>query len=234
MDRRLFCAGLLAAGASPAIAQSPRKRAFTTGPLAKNRAALSFEPVPDGFYLPDITVIGEAGPARLSDFKGKPRLLTLWAEWCAPCLVEAGELAVLQARFGGPDFEVTSVLTRSDKKLDVAGARKVLSKVKADTLPLWVEPKGGNAVLRALSPERRSLPCLLVVDKSGRVRGRSHGAISIVTLPPGVKPGPDGRLSPEDEAKMQAEKEKAGNGTVWSTPHGEAFVKALIEGALDA
>jgi thiol-disulfide isomerase/thioredoxin len=36
-------------------------------------------------------------------------LLNLWATWCVPCRKEMPALDALQARLGGPDFEVVAV-----------------------------------------------------------------------------------------------------------------------------
>jgi thiol-disulfide isomerase/thioredoxin len=45
--------------------------------------------------LPDLTLRNAAGePVRLSDFRGKPLVINLWATWCPPC---RREIPVLQA-----------------------------------------------------------------------------------------------------------------------------------------
>ena len=36
-------------------------------------------------------------------------LLNLWATWCVPCRKEMPALDALQAKLGGPDFEVVAV-----------------------------------------------------------------------------------------------------------------------------
>ena len=45
----------------------------------------------------------------LADFKGRTVLLNLWATWCVPCRKEMPALDRLQAKLGGPDFEVVAV-----------------------------------------------------------------------------------------------------------------------------
>src|SRR4051794_15773714 len=37
-------------------------------------------------------------PVKLTDFKGKPVLVNLWATWCAPCVKELPTLDKLAAR----------------------------------------------------------------------------------------------------------------------------------------
>jgi thiol-disulfide isomerase/thioredoxin len=59
---------------------------------------------------PNPTFKDPAGqPVSLADFKGKAVLLNLWATWCLPCRHEMPALDRLQARLGGPAFEVVAV-----------------------------------------------------------------------------------------------------------------------------
>jgi thiol-disulfide isomerase/thioredoxin len=53
-------------------------------------------------------VDGADQPRTLADFRGKVVLLNLWATWCVPCREEMPALDRLQARLGGPDFEVVA------------------------------------------------------------------------------------------------------------------------------
>jgi thiol-disulfide isomerase/thioredoxin len=57
-------------------------------------------------------------PARLSDFRGRPVLVNLWATWCGPCVVEMPSLDALAAREG----ERLTVLALSQ---DLGGRQKV-------------------------------------------------------------------------------------------------------------
>lgn len=57
-------------------------------------------------------------PARLSDFRGRPVLVNLWATWCGPCVVEMPSLDGLAQRVG----RNVQVLALSQ---DMAGRQKV-------------------------------------------------------------------------------------------------------------
>lgn len=50
-----------------------------------NRMRKATEPM----RLPDVPFLDADGKeVRISDFKGKPTLVNMWATWCAPCVVE--------------------------------------------------------------------------------------------------------------------------------------------------
>lgn len=208
--------------AGPALAQQPAPLLFPTGPLAANPIARSFRAV--DLAPPDLALQSRDGERRWSDLKGKLHLVTLWAEWCAPCLLEAPDFAALQRRFGGPDFGIVAMLTASFKKLDLAGGEAALAKLGAQDLPMWAEPDGGMRLFRGLATTTRgasSLPCTLIVDAEGRIRGRAIGAIVL-----GVSGS--GELSPEDKARLLARNPR----TAWRSPAADAFVRGLMDGAL--
>jgi cytochrome c biogenesis protein CcmG, thiol:disulfide interchange protein DsbE len=53
--------------------------------------------------LPEITLDCLFGPqrVRLSDLRGTPTVLNIWAQWCGPCREEAPYLAELSRKAGG-------------------------------------------------------------------------------------------------------------------------------------
>src|SRR5699024_10766035 len=60
--------------------------------------------------LPELQFQDGTGRARsLADFRGKVVLLNVWATWCTPCREEMPALDRLQAKLGGPDFEVVAL-----------------------------------------------------------------------------------------------------------------------------
>ena len=70
----------LAGAASPAFAKTPGE-------------------VEVGGFLRDAPMQGLSGPSRLlSDFRGKPLIINVWASWCGPCREEMGSLQRLSRR----------------------------------------------------------------------------------------------------------------------------------------
>src|ERR1043166_7341625 len=60
--------------------------------------------------LPDLTFQDSTGQTKtLADWRGRTVLFNLWATWCVPCRKEMPALDALQARLGGPGFDVVAV-----------------------------------------------------------------------------------------------------------------------------
>jgi thiol-disulfide isomerase/thioredoxin len=88
----------------PAVALSSK-----IAPLAHGEvAALTMATSP--LRLPDLAFEDAEGkPRKLSDWRGRTVLVNLWATWCVPCRKEMPALEALQAKLGGPKFEVVAV-----------------------------------------------------------------------------------------------------------------------------
>jgi len=191
--------------------------------------------------LPDTTLLSAHGPQRLSQLRGRTWLVSLWAEWCAPCLEEATDLAAINRTHEGSSFGVIFVLTSSFKKLDLAAAQAVLAKRGAGDTPLFVEAGGKDAVFRALATQDyseamrkamkqdrgASLPCNLLVDRHGQVRARSFGAAQTKVMQAGGVPLREGHLTEADKARVLTEH------TDWASPAGDEFARALAAGLLE-
>lgn len=78
-------------------------------PLAHGEvAALTMATAP--LRLPDLAFWDAGGQSKkLSDWRGRTVLVNLWATWCVPCRKEMPALEELQAKLGGPDFEVVAI-----------------------------------------------------------------------------------------------------------------------------
>jgi thiol-disulfide isomerase/thioredoxin len=133
--------------------------------LRPPRLTMNAEPRP----LPPLAMRDAEGKAvPLERFRGKVVLLNIWATWCGPCRVEMPSLDRLQARLGGPRFEVVALST------DVDGAKAVrefYESLRITRLAIYVEGEG-NVLTTLGSP---GLPTTLVVDAQGREVARALG-----------------------------------------------------------
>lgn len=143
--------------------------------LAVGQPAFAVEP-PQNFAVhaapvpvPEISFEdGNGQPKKLADFSGKVVLLNIWATWCAPCRKEMPTLDRLQAKLGGPDFEVVAL------SMDRAGPDKVkkfFAEIGIEHLALNIDASGkAMFTLGALG-----LPMTLLIDREGKEIGRLIG-----------------------------------------------------------
>ena len=121
-----------------------------------------------GGVLREAHMQGLAGPSRkLSEFRGKPLIINVWASWCGPCRQEMGSLQRL-ARRGGKQFNVIGISTddyvdRAELFLKVSNTTAFSNFIDSR---LFLE--------NMLGAER--LPLTLLVDKQGRVLAKVYGA----------------------------------------------------------
>ena len=220
--RHMIWSSLSVAGlAEAALAQSPpAPLLFPTGPLSTNALAKRFRAFPSSIKVPSTKLATKHAFKHFADLRGKARILTLWAEWCAPCIAEMKDFAALNRRAGGADFEVVAILTGSQKKLNFEDAEALLTSHQA-ALPLLVEINGGSELLNSValpSTGEGTLPCTLIVDRRGVLRGRAFGAAG--TRPIEVI---NGHLTERSKASLLA----GAIQTDWATPAADAFVAAL-------
>jgi len=115
--------------------------------------------------VPDLTFRDAEGRTRaLAEWRGRTVLFNLWATWCVPCRREMPALDALQARLGGPDFEVVAVNidTRDPDK-----PKNWLKEVGIARLAYYADPSAKTfqdlkAVGKALG-----MPTTLLIDANG-------------------------------------------------------------------
>jgi thiol-disulfide isomerase/thioredoxin len=121
-----------------------------------------------GSVLREAPLYGFSGDFRkLSELRGKPLIINVWASWCGPCRAEMGSLERLSRRFGGKQFNIIGVSTDDDA--GAAAAFLVQAKVTFD-----------NYLDRNLLLENmlgaNTIPLTLLVDARGRVLMKFHGS----------------------------------------------------------
>ncbi|MDP3841344.1 MAG: TlpA disulfide reductase family protein [Oxalobacteraceae bacterium] len=131
----------------------------------------AFAKTPDevdvGSILREAQMQGLSGPSRrLSEFRGKPLVINVWASWCGPCRQEMGSLERLSRRYGGKQFNVIGIST--DDYRDRATAFLQKSNI---TFSNFIDSK--LFMENMLGADR--IPLTLLIDAQGRVLGKFYG-----------------------------------------------------------
>ncbi len=144
--------------------------------------------------LPEVRFVNAEGRMlRLAEFRGKVVLLNIWATWCGPCRREMPTLDRLQAKLGGPVFEVIAL---SIDRAGIDAVKPFYEELKLQRLAIYVDRSA--KVTRQLAVI--GIPTTLLIDAEGREIGRLAGpaewdAPAFVTfiesrLPKGAAPDP--------------------------------------------
>jgi thiol-disulfide isomerase/thioredoxin len=119
--------------------------------------------------IPELAFQDAAGQRRtLADFRGRHVLLNVWATWCVPCREEMPALERLQAKLGGPQFEVLAL------SIDSGGAQAVkqfFAEVGVQGLAIYVDRSlQVYSALRVIG-----VPTTVLLDREGREIARHVG-----------------------------------------------------------
>lgn len=113
---------------------------------------------------------GNGAPRSLADFRGRLILVNVWATWCAPCRQEMPALDRLQARLGGPKFEVVAI---SIDKEGAAVVRPFFRELGLKSLRIYLDTSGeAMAGLGGVA-----IPITLLVDSGRREMWRVSGPV---------------------------------------------------------
>ena len=125
--------------------------AVTVANAAERLPALSFQDA-------------DKAPKTLADWRGRTVLLNLWATWCVPCRKEMPALEALQARLGGPNFEVVAVNidTRDPEK-----PKTWLKDVGITKLAYYADPNAKVFQDLKIAGKAFGMPTTLLVDGQG-------------------------------------------------------------------
>ena len=110
---------------------------------------------------------------RFSEFKGKVRLIDVWASWCGPCRMTIPDLNRLYDRYRGQGLVVVGVSVDSSPADVVAFARKTPLKYPVGMMTPEIETLLGN-------PD--ALPTSFLVDRTGRLRRKFVGYVDPATI----------------------------------------------------
>ena len=104
---------------------------------------------------------------KLSEFKGKPLIINVWASWCGPCRAEMGSLERLAKRFNGKEFNVIGISTD-----DYHHKAAAFIEQTGITFENYLDSK---LVLENMLGAN-TIPLTILVDDNGRVLEKVRGA----------------------------------------------------------
>ena len=147
------------AACSPARATTQRMAPLSHGEVAAVVVAT------DPRRLPDLAFRDASGRERmLAEWRGRTVLFNLWATWCVPCRKEMPALDALQARLGGPDFDVVAV------NIDTRDADKPkawLKEVGISRLAYYADPTAKTFQDLKAVGKVIGMPTTLLIDAQG-------------------------------------------------------------------
>jgi thiol-disulfide isomerase/thioredoxin len=155
--------GLTGKSADPscrAAAQTVRRMA----PLSRGEVA-AVAVAADPHRVPELAFRDGSGRDRtLAEWRGRTVLFNLWATWCVPCRREMPALDALQARLGGPSFEVVAVNidTRDPEK-----PKAWLKEVGITRLAYYADPSAKAFQDLKAAGKAFGMPTTLLIDPQG-------------------------------------------------------------------
>src|SRR6202049_2793741 len=121
-----------------------------------------------GDSLRDATLQGLNGsPRKLSEFRGKPLIINMWASWCGPCRAEMASLERLAWLDPAGQFSVIGISTD-----DYPEQAMTLLRTSNATISQFIDSQ--LQMENMLGATR--LPLTVLIDADGRVLEKTYGA----------------------------------------------------------
>ena len=151
----------------PAVELAKKIEPFARGEVAAVNVAKS------PLKVPDLAFTDAAGkPMTLADFKGRTVLLNLCATWCVPCRKEMPTLDAVQAKLGGPNFQVVAV--NIDTR-DPGKPKQFLQDIGVHSLTYYADPSAKTFQDLKASGRAFGMPTTMLVDPKGCELGTVAG-----------------------------------------------------------
>jgi thiol-disulfide isomerase/thioredoxin len=123
---------------------------------------------------------------KIIDFaawRGKVRVINLWASWCAPCKAEMPAFSRLQDEFRTKDVQFVGIAIDTPEKV------RLFTQKTPTTYPLPVGDETILALSGKLGNPHMGLPFTLVVDRQGKILARKAGRFLEEELTPLLRQG---------------------------------------------
>lgn len=132
------------------------------------------EPNPE-YAAPDFTVYDKNGnPVKLSQLRGKPVVLNMWASWCGPCKSEMPGFQAMYEKYGEDVHFMMNNLTTQD---NLGDAQELISR-NGYTFPVYFDKDNSTAA----SYSTGSIPMSFFINSKGELVTYAIGAIDEATL----------------------------------------------------
>jgi thiol-disulfide isomerase/thioredoxin len=171
---------------------------------AGSAGAQPAEEVPIGGTLRAATLRGLNGPSReLSEFRGRPLIINVWASWCGPCRAEMASLERLAWLDDSQDLTVIGISTD-----DYEDRARDALKTSNATITHFIDSE--LMMEKMLGASR--LPLTVFVSADGRVLERVYGArewdspAALADIDRVLRRGRADPPSPEQAAVRQAQR----------------------------
>lgn len=121
-----------------------------------------------GGYLADKTMDGlNTSEKKISEFRGKPLIINVWASWCGPCRAEMGSLERLAKKYNRKEFTIIGISTDDYRT-------KAEAAVKQANLSFENFIDHDQVLEKMLGA--KTIPLTILVDANGQVIEKVRGA----------------------------------------------------------
>ena len=117
-----------------------------------------------GFAAPDFTLETlDGNTLKLSELRGRPVILNLWASWCAPCRIEMPAIQRVHERHSDDGLVVVGL---NSTVQDSETAARAFADEYGLTFPIALDRDGSVSALYELT----ALPSTYFIDRNGIIR----------------------------------------------------------------
>jgi peroxiredoxin len=150
-----FSIFVLMIGAAWMVFLPPAAEAVTGGRIPAPR---------EGFLAPDFALQDAQGSTiRLSDLRGQPVLVNVWASWCGPCRAEMRSMQKVYEAYSARGFTILAVNTTFQ---DTQANALAFAAERGLTFPILFDVDGSVSAAYLV----RAMPTSFFIDQEGVIR----------------------------------------------------------------
>jgi len=143
--------------------------------LQGNTSNSDYEPAPD------FTVTDESGKeVSLSEMKGKPVVINIWASWCPPCKAEMPDFQKLYEKYG--DEVSFMIINATDGQRETVDSAKTYITENGYTFPVYFDTQFQASIAYGAS----SIPLSVFINSKGELVTGAAGALSYEMMEKGI------------------------------------------------